>query len=192
MPVSPGERMDFGPVLLDPLLVLCDERLPALGRELRDAVDPQRIELRALIIPQELLARNAMALGEPHQAALVADQALVDVVELFDQGIDACLPQAQRLHLGDDVIFELLVFALLRGRERRVLQPVLDVLLLQAAQALVLARDDIEALQHLGLELGLDGGERERILHVVFVELVLAERWLHRPRPDRQAPSLPA
>jgi len=34
---------------------------------------------------------NAVALGEPHQAAFVADQALVDVVELLDQRVDARL-----------------------------------------------------------------------------------------------------
>jgi hypothetical protein len=30
-----------------------------------------------------------VALGEPHQAALVADEALVDVIELLDQRVDA-------------------------------------------------------------------------------------------------------
>ena len=32
-----------------------------------------------------------MALGEPHQPALVADESLVDVVELLDQSVDARL-----------------------------------------------------------------------------------------------------
>src|SRR3982074_3073803 len=50
-------------------------------------------------------------LGEPHQPAFVADEALVDVVELLDQGIDARLVEPQRLHLGDDLVLELLVFA---------------------------------------------------------------------------------
>ena len=45
----------------------------------------------------------------------------------------------------------------------------LDVLLLQAAQLLEGVGDVVEGLDHLGLELGLDGGERQRILHVVFV-----------------------
>ena len=49
----------------------------------------------------------------------------------------------------------------------------LDVLVLQAAQPLVGVGDVVEGLQHLGLELGLDGGERERALHVVLVEVAL-------------------
>src|SRR2546427_8574182 len=41
---------------------------------------------------------------------------------------------------------------------------VLDVLVLQAAQPLVGVGDVVERFKHLGLELGLDGGERERVL----------------------------
>ena len=84
----------------------------------------------------------------------------------------------QRLHLGDDVVLELLVAALLRGRERIVAQLVLDVLVLQAAQPLVGIGDVVEGLDHLGLELGLDRGERKRILHVVVVEIAFIRRRL--------------
>src|SRR5207247_7087405 len=73
--------------------------------------------------------------------------------------------------LADDVVLELLVAALLRGRERIVAQLVLDVLVLQAAQPLVGVGDVVEGLHHLGLELGLDGGKRERVLHIVVVEI---------------------
>ena len=79
---------------------------------------------------------------------------------------------------ADDVVLELLVAALLRGRERIVAQLVLDVLVLQAAQPLVGIGDVVEGLDHLGLELGLDGGKRERILHVVVVEIAFAGRVL--------------
>ena len=173
-----GEHLDLVAVLLDLVLVLGDQALPALGREFRHPVEPARIELGALIVAQEILARDAMALGQPHQATLVADQALVDVVELLDQRIDARLVEPQRLHLGDDVVLELLVAALLRGRERIVAQLVLDVLVLQAAQALVGIGDVVEGLDHLGLELGLDRGERKRIFHVVVVEIAFVRRRL--------------
>ena len=166
-----GEHLDLVAVLLDLVLVPGDEALPALGGELRHPVEPARVELGALVVLEKILARDAMALGEPHQAALVADEALVDVVELLDQRIDARLVEAERLHLGDDVVLELLVAALLRGRERIVAQLVLDVLVLQAAQPLVGIGDVVEGLHHLGLELGLDRGERERVLHVVVVEI---------------------
>ena len=179
-PISrPGlgrQRLDVGADLLDAVLVVRDEVLPALGRELRDAVEPLRVQLLALVVAQEVLARHAIAFGEPHQAALVGHEALVDVVELLDQRVDARLVEAQRLHLGDEVFLDLLVLALLRGRERLVLQLVRDVLVLQAAQPLVLVGDLVEGLEHLRLQLGLDRGERQRILHVVVVQVGFADR----------------
>jgi hypothetical protein len=36
-------------------------------------------------------------------AALVADEALVEVVKLLDQRVDARLVEPQRLHLADDL-----------------------------------------------------------------------------------------
>ena len=71
------------------------------------------------------------------------------------------------------------VLALLRaGRAISFLQLVLDVQLLQAAQALERVGDLVEGLQHLGLELGLDGGERHRVLEIVLVEVGVGERRL--------------
>ena len=116
-----------------------------------------------------------MALGEPHQSALVADEALVDVVELLDQGVDARLIEPQRLHLDDDLFLELLVLALLRRRQQLVVQLVVDVLVLQSAQAFEGIGDGVEGLQHLGLELGLDRGERHRVLGIVLVGVAFAE-----------------
>ena len=46
-------------------------------------------------------------------------------------------------------------------------------LILQAAQPLVGVGDVVEGLQHLRLELSLDRGKRERVLHILFVELAL-------------------
>ena len=115
---------------------LRDEILPAFGRQFRDAVEPARVELAAHVLLQKVLADDAVAFGEPHQPAFVGHEALVDVVELLDEGIDARLVEPQRLHLGDDLFLQLLVLALLRRRQRGVLQAEFDVLLLQAAQAL--------------------------------------------------------
>src|SRR3984885_15115720 len=168
-----GERMDLGAQFLDALLVARDEVLPAARRELGDAVEPARIELRADVVLQEVFARDPVAFGEPHHAPLVADEALVDVVELLDERIDARLIEAQRLHLADDLVLELLVLALLVGRERRALELELDVLVLEPAQPLVGIGDLVEGLEHLGLELGLDRRERHRALEIVLVELAL-------------------
>ena len=127
------ERVDLVAALLDIVRVLSDEALPALGGKFRHAIEPARVELGALIVLQKILACDAVALGEPHQPAFVRNQILVDVVELLDQRVDARLVEAERLHLSDDLFLELLVLALLRGRERQALELELDVLVLQPA-----------------------------------------------------------
>ena len=179
-PISrPGlgrERLDVGADLLDAVLVVRDEVLPAVRGKLRDAVEPLRVELFALVVLEEVLARHAIAFGEPHQAALERDEALVDVVELLDQRVDARLVQPQRLHLGDQLFLDLLVLALLRGRERLVLQLVAMSWSCRRRSRLYSLGDLVEGLHHLRLELGLDRGERERILHLVVVELGFADR----------------
>jgi hypothetical protein len=74
-----------------------------------------------------------VALGEPHQAALVANEALVDVIELLDQCVDARSAQSQRFQLVDNLALQSLIFALLRRRERQPFELELYVLVLQAA-----------------------------------------------------------
>ena len=55
------------------------------------------------------------------------------------------------------------------------MQLVVDVLVLQSAQAFEGIGNGIEGLQHLGLEFGLDGGERHRVLKIVLVQVALTE-----------------
>src|SRR5215813_2209971 len=84
--LEPGlarQLLDLVAVLLDFLLVAGDEALPASRAQLGYAIQPERIELGALVVLEKILARDAVA--------LVADQALVDVVELLDQRVDARL-----------------------------------------------------------------------------------------------------
>jgi hypothetical protein len=50
------------------------------------------------------------------------------------------------------------------------------MMVLQPAQPLVGAGDDVEGLDHFGLKFCLDCGDREPILHIVIVEVTLAER----------------
>ena len=142
---------------------------------------------RALVVSQKIFAHHAVAFGEPHQPAFVADQALVDVVKLLDQRIDARLIEPQRLDLLDDLFLELLRFAFLRRRQRFVLELVLDVEVLQAAQPLEEVGDVVEGLQHFRLELGLDGGERHGIFQIVLVEVGFGERLLRDFRRRRLA-----
>ena len=83
------ERVNVRSQLLDAVLVVSDEVLPALGGEFRDPVEPERVELGGQVGFEEVVARSAVALGEPHQAPLVTDEPLVDVMELLDQRLDA-------------------------------------------------------------------------------------------------------
>ena len=155
--------------ILDLVLVLGDKVLPAARSQLGDAQQPFGIELGILVVLQKVLARNAVALGEPHQFHVEADQPLVDVVELLDQRVDAILVERQRLHVGDDLLLQGFVFALLRRRQGLVAELVLDILILQAAQLLVGVGDAVESFEHLRLELGLHRRKRHGILHIVVV-----------------------
>ena len=121
--------------------------------------------------------RDAIAFGEPHQPALVLHQPLVDVVELLDQRLDARLVERQRLHRLDELVLQLLVAALLAGRQRAGGgQPVLDLLVLQLAQLLVGVGDDVEGLHDLRAQLGFHGGERQARLVLVVLFLFQAAR----------------
>jgi hypothetical protein len=84
-PGQGGQRLDLVAQFLDAVLFVMHEILPAFGRKFRDTVEPARIKLRALIVPQKVLARDAVAVAQTQQAALERHQLLVDVVELLDQ-----------------------------------------------------------------------------------------------------------
>src|SRR5262249_24010328 len=98
-----GERVDLRAQILDTILVAADEILPTLLGQLRHTVEPSWIELRALVLAQKALSRDAMEFGEPHQLALVSKELLIDLAEMLDQSIDARLVEPERLHLGEDV-----------------------------------------------------------------------------------------
>ena len=102
-------------VLINPILVVGGEALPALPRKLRTRLSQSGSSSEPRY-SEEILARDAVAPGEPHQAALVADEAPVNVVELLDQRVDTRLVQPHRLHLADYLVLQLLILALLRGR----------------------------------------------------------------------------
>ena len=121
-----------------------------------------------MVVLEEILARDAGFFGEAQKLRLQADEPLVDVVELLDQRIDAVLVERERFDVGDDLFLERLVFALLRRRQRLVLELVLDVLVLQPAQLLIGVGDAVEGLEHLRLQFGFHRRERHGILHIVF------------------------
>ncbi len=114
-PVSVARLLDLRTEILDARLLLGDELLPPLGGKIGDAADPVRVELGALVFLDEGFAGDLVAFGEPQEPPLERDEALVDVVELLDQRIDAVLVEGERLHRGDDLFLQLLVAALLRA-----------------------------------------------------------------------------
>src|SRR5580700_9627271 len=83
------------------------------------------------------------------------------------------LVEPQRLHLDDDLVLQLLVFALLRRRQRLVLELVGNVLLLKTPQLLVVVRNFIEGLDHLRLQLGLDRRERHLVFELVVIHVAV-------------------
>src|SRR5258708_12980084 len=85
------QLMDVGAQVFDAIIVAGNEVLPALGGELGDAVEPARIELRAEVVLEEVLACGAMAFGEPHHAALLAAPPLFNFLQLLHQAPPATL-----------------------------------------------------------------------------------------------------
>ena len=76
-----GEVMDLAADVLDQAALVAHEIGPALLLQAADAAEPVGIELVAQIFVDEVLAVDAIALGEAEQAAFEAEQLLVDVVE---------------------------------------------------------------------------------------------------------------
>src|SRR6516225_5936950 len=94
---------------------------------------------------------------------------------MLDQSIDARLVETERLHFGEDIFLKFLRLALLRGRQPLVFQLALNVEFLEAAEPLEIIRDAIEGLEHIRLELRLHSADRKPFLHVVFVDVALAD-----------------
>src|SRR5262249_20247226 len=132
-----GELMDLRTELLHHAALVADEIDPALLLQPAYAAEPVGIELVALILAEEVVAANAVALAEPEQPAFITEQLLVYVVESLDQALDAVRVERERLDLGDDLVLEYLVALLLAARQRVVLERALNHLILQLAQLLV-------------------------------------------------------
>src|SRR5690606_34222184 len=98
-------RTDF----LDRVLLGGNEFLPAPGGQGGNTRRPVRLQLGALVLGEKIAAVDAVALSEAQQATLRAHKALVDVIELLDQRLDAGIVERQRLDRGDQLGLELLV-----------------------------------------------------------------------------------
>jgi hypothetical protein len=174
MPVSVREILDLGAQVANAGGFGLGEILPSLGRQVGDRLHPVRIKLGAGILRQEVVALDTIAFGQAQQAALVGDQALVDVVELLDQAVDAVLVERQRLDRGDQRVFQFLVAALLGRRQRAGGgEAGFHLLVLQLAELLVGVGDGVERFHHLRAKLGFHGGEREIVLVVVVLVLFI-------------------
>ena len=105
--------MNLGADLLHHAALVMDEVGPAALLQPADAAEPVGVELVALIFGEEVVALDAIALGEAEQPALIAEQLLVDVVQRLDQALDAVGVERERLDLGDDLVLQDLVALLL-------------------------------------------------------------------------------
>jgi carbamoyltransferase len=77
-----------------------------------------RVKYREAIRPlAPMMTLEAAQRWFEHKAAFAAEQAPVNVIELINQRIDARLIDPQRLHVGNDLLLQLLVPAFLRRRE---------------------------------------------------------------------------
>ncbi len=123
-------------MLLDRLPLVADELAPLLAA-LGNAVEPGLVELVAEVLVDEDLARHAVAVGEAHETALEADEAAVDRVELLDEALDARVVEREALHVGDDLLAQLVVGLLLLARALLARDLLLELLVLLLAELLV-------------------------------------------------------
>ena len=65
-----GEVVHQRADLLDAVLLLGDEALPAFGRQLGDAVEPARVELAAHVLLEEVVARRRRSFRQAASAGL--------------------------------------------------------------------------------------------------------------------------
>ena len=177
--VEPGfrrQRMDLAADFADRIALALDELGPVLAAR-GDVLGPVLVQLARVIGIEEVVALDAVAFGQPQQPPLEPHQALVDVVELFDQALDARGIEAQRLHVGDHRRAEAVDLLGLGAGHR--LRAVGGVLVLQLAHLAIGVGDAVEGLDHLRLELGFHRAQRQRILEIVVVVL---DRVLRRLR----------
>ncbi len=94
------------------MLLVLDEGRP-LAAESAHALEPRLVELVAEVLVDERLARHAVGFGQAHQLAFLADELLVDAVELLDEALDTVVVERQALHVDDDLVAQLVVGLLL-------------------------------------------------------------------------------
>ncbi len=143
--------------------------MPHLRAEAADALQPRLVDLVAEVFVDERLARHAARFRQPHQLAFLADELLVDAVELLDEALDAVVVERQALHVDDDLVAQLVVGLLLLLGALLAGDLLLELLVLLLAQLLVGRGDAVEGFENLRLQLGFHGGERQGVLVVVLV-----------------------
>ncbi len=137
-----------------------------------DPLAPVGIQLGAEIGLEEFGARDAIAVGEAQQTPFQRDQALVDRIQLLDQGLDAVVVQLHRLQAVRDRLGQGLIGLLVLGRQGLTLQPRLDQLVLQATEAAKVVGDRVQDFHDAVAQLGLECRDRHAAA-VIKIVLVL-------------------
>ncbi len=139
--------------------IVLDELGPAHAVRLH-RLAPVGIELGAEVGLEELHARDAVAVGQTQQAPFQPHQALVDRIELLDQGLDAVVVQLQRLEVLNDQVRQFVVLLALGLGQVLAGQARLDQALLQLAEGLELGGDRVQRRHDAFAQLGLHGRHR--------------------------------
>jgi Sigma-70, non-essential region len=166
-------------VLLDLDLVPGDEALPAFCAQFGRAVEPARIELKPKVV--ETFDNIADAYKRLRR---LQDQDIQNKLRN-----DSLSPAQERRYkkLKDDIISEVKSLRLNQARIDALVEQLYDInkrlvgyegRLMRLAESHGVAREDF-LRNYQGSELGLDGGERERVLHIVVVEIAFAGRGLN-------------
>ena len=91
-----GEDGDFLADITDLASIVFGKLGPAHA-QLLDIIAPIGIELCAIIGLKKLRARNAVGIGQTQQAPLQTDQAPVNRIELFNQGLNTVIIELEGL-----------------------------------------------------------------------------------------------
>jgi hypothetical protein len=138
---------------------------------------PRRVKLVALIFLDEFAAVDAGRIGQLHHARIDRHDPAVDAVKLVDQRLDPVVVQVKLVHQRHDFRTQLLIGGLVRGRKAGLFRKGrAHPRFLHLGQLDVVARDQVQRFQNLGLEGGLHRGQRHVRGLVVLVVILGAHQ----------------
>jgi hypothetical protein len=161
--------------LLDRVGMGVGECGPALLLQPLHPAQPVGVELVALLLLEEALARHAAAFGQAEKLHFLIQDAAVEAIVLVEQRLDAVVVEVDAAHLLGQLFLELLQPLFLRRRELVLVQGGVEADLEQLVDLLPGGGHRIEAGEHAGQQRLLHHRERNGVL-AVFVVLAAIRR----------------